>query len=359
MSKAASAPERFYRDMFEHAVWGMFQTTPDGHYLNANPALARVYGYDTPQAMMAALTDIGSQLYVEPTRREEFVGLMRENGAVVGFESTVHRRDGAVIWISESCREVRGSDGALVPLGTLVEAVETSGPELVQRYNMYPSVPVNGNAAAGTSSGQALALMEGLARGMQAGYAAEWTELAYQQSRTGNTAVFIFALSVLFVFLVLAAQYESWSLPLAIVLIVPMGVLSALAGVWARGMDNNILTQIGLVVLVALATKNAILIVEFARQLEQRGQATIDALVDACRLRLRPILMTALAFILGVAPLVVATGPSAEMRQVLGTAVFAGMLGVTAFGLILTPAFYAAIRALLGRRGGAKEAAAE
>ncbi|MGQ0676275.1 MAG: efflux RND transporter permease subunit [Rhodospirillales bacterium] len=246
--------------------------------------------------------------------------------------------------------KVRSAAGALVPLGTLVEVVETSGSELVQRYNMYPSVPLNGNAAPGTSSGQALAVMERLAGGMATGYSAEWTELAFQQTQTGNTAVFIFALSVLFVFLVLAAQYESWSLPLAIILIVPMGVLSALAGVWARGMDNNILTQIGLVVLVALATKNAILIVEFARQLEHRGLSTVDALVDACRLRLRPILMTAFAFILGVVPLVVATGPSAEMRQVLGTAVFAGMLGVTFFGLFLTPVFYAAIRALLLRR---------
>jgi HAE1 family hydrophobic/amphiphilic exporter-1 len=169
-------------------------------------------------------------------------------------------------------------------------------------------------------------------------------ELAYQERTTGNIAVYIFGLAVLFVFLVLAAQYESWGLPLAIVLIVPMSVLAALLGVSWRGMDNNVLTQIGLVVLVGLAAKNAILIVEFAKQAEQHGMGPIEAVVEACRLRLRPILMTAFAFILGVVPLVIATGPGAEMRQALGTAVFFGMLGVTFFGLFLTPVFYVAIR---------------
>jgi HAE1 family hydrophobic/amphiphilic exporter-1 len=193
--------------------------------------------------------------------------------------------------------------------------------------------------------------MERLAREtLPQGMSYQWTELAFQERATGNTAVYIFALSVLFVFLVLSAQYESWSLPLAIILIVPMAVLSALAGVMMRGMDNNILTQIGLVVLVGLAAKNAILIVEFAREAEQRdGLDPIAAVVEACRLRLRPILMTALAFILGVVPLVIATGPGAEMRQALGTAVFAGMLGVTLFGLFLTPVFYVAIRHLVLR----------
>jgi multidrug efflux pump subunit AcrB len=172
----------------------------------------------------------------------------------------------------------------------------------------------------------------------------EWTELAFQERQTGNLAIFIFALSVLFVFLVLAAQYESWSLPLSIILIVPMSILAALVGVSARGMDNNILTQIGLIVLVGLAAKNAILIVEFARHAESEGKSPIEAVVEACRLRLRPILMTSFAFILGVVPLMIATGPGAEMRQALGTAVFAGMLGVTIFGLFLTPVFYVAIR---------------
>lgn len=240
---------------------------------------------------------------------------------------------------------VRSSTGALIPLGTLVEMREVSGPDLVQRYNMYTSVAVQGNAGPGVSSGDALDAMETLIRQNLApslGFA--WTELAFQERQTGNTAVFIFALSVLFVFLVLAAQYESWSLPVAIILIVPMGVLSALIGVMIRGQDNNILTQIGLVVLVGLAAKNAILIVEFARQEESVGKSPVEAVIEACRLRLRPILMTAFAFILGVLPLVIATGPGAEMRQALGTAVFAGMLGVTVFGLFLTPVFYVAAR---------------
>ncbi len=241
---------------------------------------------------------------------------------------------------------VRSATGALVPLGTLVEIRETTGPDLVQRYNMYPSVPLQGNAAPGVSSGQSLAAMEALAaQVLPQGMSFQWTELAFQQRSVGNTAAFIFALSVLFVFLVLAAQYESWSLPLAIILIVPLAVLSALAGVMLRGMDNNILTQIGLVVLVGLAAKNAILIVEFAREAEAReGKDPIAAVVEACRLRLRPILMTALAFILGVVPLVIAQGPGAEMRQSLGTAVFFGMFGVTVFGLFLTPVFYVTIR---------------
>jgi HAE1 family hydrophobic/amphiphilic exporter-1 len=255
---------------------------------------------------------------------------------------------------------VRSSTGALVPLGTLVDVREVTGPELVQRYNMYASVPLQGDAARGVSSGQALDTMERLAREtLPQGTSFQWTELAFQERSTGNTAVFIFALSVLFVFLVLSAQYESWSLPLAITLIVPMAVLSALAGVMLRGMDNNILTQIGLVVLVGLAAKNAILIVEFAREAEARdGKDPVEAVVEACRLRLRPILMTAFAFILGVVPLVIATGPGAEMRQALGTAVFYGMLGVTLFGLILTPVFYVALRQLvLWLRRGRKPAA--
>ncbi len=241
---------------------------------------------------------------------------------------------------------VRSSTGALVPLGTLVDVREVTGPSLVQRYNMYVSVPLQGNAAPGTSSGQALDSMERLAKELfPQGISFQWTELAYQERSTGSTAVFVFGLSVLFVFLVLAAQYESWALPLAIILVVPMAVLSALLGVLIRGMDNNILTQIGLVVLVGLAAKNAILIVEFAREAEARdGKGPIPAVLEACRLRLRPILMTALAFILGVVPLVIASGPGAEMRQALGTAVFFGMLGVTLFGLFLTPVFYVALR---------------
>ena len=255
---------------------------------------------------------------------------------------------------------VRSANNALVPLGSLVDIKQINGPYLVQRYNMYTSVPLQGGAAPGISSGQALEEMEALAKDtLPAGLTTQWTELAFQERSTGDTAIFIFALSVLFVFLVLAAQYESWSLPLAIVLIVPMSVLSALVGVMARGMDNNILTQIGLVVLVGLAAKNAILIVEFARDAEaHQGLNPVEAVIEACRLRLRPILMTAFAFILGVVPLAIATGPGAEMRQALGTAVFAGMVGVTLFGLFLTPVFYVTIRLLVMRFGGKPAVAA-
>ncbi len=243
--------------------------------------------------------------------------------------------------------KVRSASGALVPLGTVVEVKDVTGPSLVQRYNMYVSVPLQGNAAPGISTGEALDLMAGVAaETLPQGTSFEWTELALQEKQTGNTAVLIFGLSVLFVFLALAAQYESWIMPFAIVLIVPLGVLAALLGVSLRGMDNNVLVQIGLIVLVGLAAKNAILIVEFARQAQDRGETAVDAAVEACRLRLRPILMTAFAFILGVVPLMIATGPGAEMRQALGTAVFSGMLGVTIVGLFLTPVFYVTLRTL-------------
>jgi hydrophobe/amphiphile efflux-1 (HAE1) family protein len=254
--------------------------------------------------------------------------------------------------------KVRSATGALVPLGTLIDILDTSGPSLVQHYNMYVSVPVQGNAAPGISTGSALDTMEGLAKQiLPAGTAFEWTEIAFQERNTGNTAIYIFALSVVFVFLALSAQYESWVLPLAIILIVPLAILAALIGVHLRGMDNNILTQIGLIVLIGLAAKNAILIVEFARQAQDDGKSAVEAAIEASHLRLRPILMTAFAFIFGVVPLMLATGPGAEMRQSLGTAVFSGMLGVTIFGLFLTPVFYVVLRAR--RRKPAPTAGAE
>jgi multidrug efflux pump subunit AcrB len=243
--------------------------------------------------------------------------------------------------------KVRSNDGHMVPLGSVATVKNIAGPSRVPRYNLYPAAAVIGGAAPGYSSGEALATMERLAdEVLPEGIGYEWTEIAYQEKATGNTAILAFILAVVFVFLLLAAQYESWTLPLAIILIVPMCLLSAISGVRIAGMDNNILTQIGFVVLVGLAAKNAILIVEFARDLEAQGRDRWEAAVEACRLRLRPILMTSFAFILGVVPLVIAEGAGAEMRRALGVAVFSGMLGVTFFGLIFTPVFYVLCRKL-------------
>jgi multidrug efflux pump len=247
--------------------------------------------------------------------------------------------------------KTRSATGAMVPLGSLVEIRRTTGPNRVLRYNMYPAAEINGDTAPGFSSGQAIAAMERLAAEvLPTGMGFEWTDLAYQENLASNIALFIFPLCVLFVFLVLAAQYESWLLPLAIILIVPMSLLSAIAGVWLRGMDNNILTQVGFVVLIGLAAKNAILIVEFAKDEQAAGKDRISAAIEACRLRLRPILMTSFAFILGVVPLFVATGAGAEMLRALGTSVFSGMLGVTFFGVFLTPVFYVVLRWFVERK---------
>jgi HAE1 family hydrophobic/amphiphilic exporter-1 len=236
---------------------------------------------------------------------------------------------------------VRSGSGAMVPLGSLVTLSDTSGPYRVVRHNLFPAAELQGDRIPGFSSGEALGAMEGLAdKLLPEGFGYEWTEIAYEERTQGNTAAAVFVLAVVFVFLLLAAQYESLLLPLAVILIVPMCLLAAILGVNLRGMDNNILTQIGLVVLVGLAAKNAILIVEFARQAEEAGEDRWAAAVSAARTRLRPILMTSFAFILGVVPLVIASGAGAEMRQALGTAVFFGMIGVTAFGLMFTPVFY-------------------
>ena len=242
----------------------------------------------------------------------------------------------------------RNAAGQLVPLSTVIAADYTTGPDRVIRYNAFPAADINGNSAPGVSSGQAIALMEQLAReNLPAGFAFEWTELTYQQKLAGSSAVWVFALCVLFAYLILAAQYNSWTLPLAVVLIVPLTLLSALVGVWLTGGDNNLFTQIALVVLVGLASKNAILIVEFAWEREHEGATPLEAVLAAARLRLRPIVMTSLAFIMGVVPLVFASGAGAEMRHAMGIAVFAGMLGVTLFGLFLTPLFYVALRRLV------------
>jgi multidrug efflux pump subunit AcrB len=222
-----------------------------------------------------------------------------------------------------------------------------AGPFRVPRYNVYPAAELDGSPAPGFSQGQAIQLMQKLAaETLPQGISYEWTDLAYQQIRAGDTAMFAFILGVVFVFLVLAAQYESLTLPLAVIMIVPMCLVAAITGVIWRGMDNNILTQVGFIVLIGLAAKNAILIIEFAKQLEDRGEERHRAAQHAAEMRLRPIIMTSLAFVLGVVPLVIAQGAGSELRQALGTAVFAGMIGVTIFGLIFTPAFYVISRAI-------------
>ncbi len=241
--------------------------------------------------------------------------------------------------------KVRNAQGDMVPLGTLLSVRGVNGPVMVPRYNMYPAATVNGNAGPGVSSGQAIGLMEKLVKSeIPPTMRYEWTELALLQLQTGNTAMYVFLLAVVLVFLVLAAQYESWTLPLAVILVVPMCLLCSVTGVILASMDINIFTQIGFVVLVGLACKNAILIVEFAKARREAGVPAREATLEACKLRLRPIIMTSLAFILGVVPLVLSSGAGAEMRRTLGTAVFAGMLGVTLFGIFLTPVFYYVIQ---------------
>ena len=247
----------------------------------------------------------------------------------------------------------RTQDGRMVPIGSLVSIGQTYGPDPVIRYNGYPAADLMGEADPRVmSSAQALAAIESLApQVLPGGMTLEWTDLSYQQVTQGNAALIVFPLAVLLVFLVLAALYESWVLPLAVILIVPMSLLSALVGVWLTGGDNNVFVQVGLVVLMGLASKNAILIVEFARELERDGRSVVDAALEACRLRLRPIVMTSVAFIAGVVPLVLSSGAGAEVRQVMGITVFAGMIGVTLFGLFLTPVFYVALRRFSTRRG--------
>ncbi|GGC21135.1 efflux RND transporter permease subunit [Pseudoduganella buxea] len=254
--------------------------------------------------------------------------------------------------------KVRNAKGEMIPLSSLMRVKDTYGPDRVQRYNNYVAADLNGGPAPGVSSGQAQAEMEKiLAETLPKGITYEWTDLTYQDILAGNTMIFVFPLCVLLVFLVLAAQYESWTLPLAVILIVPMSILCALVGVKLTGGDNNVFTQIALFVLVGLASKNAILIVEFARELEDHGRSIVEAALESCRLRLRPILMTSIAFIMGVLPLVFSSGAGSEMRHAMGVAVFAGMLGVTFFGLFLTPVFYVLLRTLAKRMEKQKPAA--
>jgi hydrophobe/amphiphile efflux-1 (HAE1) family protein len=319
-------------------VFSLFENSTPQLYLDIDRTKAQMLGINVPDVFAALQTYLGSS-YVND------FNLFGRTFRVVAQSDSAFRLDPSdVLKI-----RVRNGNGDAVPLGSFTTVRDISGPYRVPRYNLYPSAELDGTAAPGYSQGQAIQIMEKMAAELlPEGFGFEWTTLAFQQLRAGNTAIFAFILAVVFVFLVLAAQYESLTLPLAIVLIVPMCLVAAISGVIWRGQDNNILTQVGFVVLIGLAAKNAILIVEFAKQLEDHGRDRLAAAVEAARLRLRPILMTSFAFIFGVAPLVWAIGAGAELRQTLGTAVFAGMIGVTAFGLIFTPAFYVICRWISG-----------
>ncbi|HVV80524.1 MAG TPA: multidrug efflux RND transporter permease subunit [Pseudolabrys sp.] len=315
-------------------VFSLFENSTPQLYLDIDRTKAQLLGINI-QDVFSAL-----QIYLGSAYVNDF-NLFGRTFRVVAQAEDQYRMDRAdVLRI-----RVRNSSGETVPLGAFTTVRDISGPYRVPRYNLYPAAELDGNAAPGYSQGQAIQIMEKLAaETLPPGFGYEWTTLAFQQIRAGNTAMFAFTLAVVFVFLVLAAQFESLTLPLAVILIVPMCLVASIVGVVIRGFDNNILTQVGFVVLIALAAKNAILIVEFARQLEDQGRDRWGAAVEAARLRFRPILMTSLAFIFGVVPLVWALGAGAELRQTLGTAVFSGMIGVTAFGLIFTPVFYVVSR---------------
>ena len=315
-------------------VFTLFETSTPQVYLDIDRTKAQLLGINVQDVFNALQIFIGSS----------YVNDFNLFGRT--FRVTAEAREEDRQNIADVLKiRVRNSNGDTVPLGSFTTVTDIAGPYRVPRYNLFPAAEIDGAAAPGYSQGQAIAIMDKLAADtLPDGFATEWTTLAYQQIRAGNTAMFAFVLAVVFVFLVLAAQYESLTLPLAVIMIVPMCLVAAITGVILRGQDNNILTQVGFVVLIGLAAKNAILIVEFARQLEDQGRTRWDAAVEATRLRLRPILMTSFAFILGVTPLVWAIGAGAELRQTLGTAVFAGMIGVTAFGLVFTPVFYVIAR---------------
>jgi hydrophobe/amphiphile efflux-1 (HAE1) family protein len=315
-------------------VFTLFETSTPQLYLDIDRAKAELLGINVADVFSTLQVYLGSA-YVNDFNL--FGRTFR-----VTAQADAHYREDARDVLS---LRVRNANGDTVPLGSFTTVRSVSSSYRVPRYNLYPAAEIDGAAAPGYSQGQAIALMERLAAEvLPDGFGYEWTTLAFQQIKAGSTAAFAFSLAVAFVFLVLAAQFESLTLPLAVILIVPMCLVASITGVILRGMDNNILAQVGFVVLIGLAAKNAILIVEFAKQLEEQGRDRFAAAVEAARLRLRPILMTSLAFIFGVVPLVWAVGAGAELRQALGTAVFAGMIGVTAFGLVFTPAFYVVTR---------------
>jgi hydrophobe/amphiphile efflux-1 (HAE1) family protein len=325
-------------------VFTLFETSTPEVYLDIDRTKAQLLGINVQDVFNAL------QIYIGSSYVNDFNLFGRS------FRVTAQARDEDRQDIADVLKiRVRNSNGDTVPLGSFTTVSNIAGPYRVPHYNLYPAAEVDGAAAPGYSQGQAIAIMDKLAaETLPDGFATEWTTLAFQQIKAGSAAMFAFVLAVVFVFLVLAAQYESLTLPLAVIMIVPMCLVAAITGVLLRGQDSNILTQVGFVVLIGLAAKNAILIVEFARQLEDQGRSRWDAAIEATRLRLRPILMTSFAFILGVTPLVWAIGAGAELRQALGTAVFFGMIGVTAFGLIFTPVFYVIARyiAELGSRRG-------
>jgi hydrophobe/amphiphile efflux-1 (HAE1) family protein len=317
-------------------VFSLFETATPQLYLDIDRTKAQLLGIRMPD-VFAAL-----QIYLGSSYVNDFNLFGRTYRVVAQASSEFRSGTGDVLKI-----RVRNDNGDTVPLGSFTTVRDVSGPYRVPRYNLYPAAELDGAAAPGYSQGQAIQIMERLAAEiLPEGFSYEWTTLAFQQLRAGNTAIFAFVLAVVFVFLVLAAQFESLTLPLAVILIVPMCLVASITGVILRGQDNNILTQVGFIVLIGLAAKNAILIVEFAKQLEDQGRDRWSAAIEAARLRLRPILMTSFAFIFGVVPLVWAVGAGAELRQTLGTAVFSGMIGVTAFGLIFTPVFYVLSRGL-------------
>jgi multidrug efflux pump subunit AcrB len=331
MGKAAQTPGL-------QQVYSLFETSTPQLYLDIDRTKAQMLGIQVPDVFAALQTYLGS------TYVNDFNLLGRTFRVTAQADSAYRLEPSDVLKI-----RVRNDQGEAVPLGSFTTVRDISGPDRVPRYNLYPAAELDGSPAPGYSQGQAIELMEQLAaETLPQGFGYEWTTLAFQQLRAGSTAAFAFALAVVFVFLVLAAQYESLTLPLAVILIVPMCLIASITGVILRGQDNNILTQVGFIVLIGLAAKNAILIVEFAKQLEDGGRDRWSAAVEAAHLRLRPILMTSLAFIFGVVPLVWATGAGAELRQALGTAVFAGMIGVTLFGLLFTPTFYVISRWVAG-----------
>jgi hydrophobe/amphiphile efflux-1 (HAE1) family protein len=320
-------------------AFSLFETSTPQLYLDIDRTKAQMLGVNVSDVFQSLQVFVGSA-YVNDFN---LLGRTFRVIAQAGDEFRSDYRDVLKL-------RVRNASGDTVPLGAFTTVRDISGPYRVPRYNLYPSAELDGAAAPGYSQGQAIAIMEkAAAETLPDGFAYEWTTLAFQQLRAGNTGMFAFALAVVFVFLVLAAQFESLTLPLAVILIVPMCLVASITGVILRGQDNNILTQVGFVVLIGLAAKNAILIVEFAKQLEDRGRDRFAAAVEAARLRLRPILMTSFAFIFGVSPMVWSVGAGAELRQTLGTAVFSGMIGVTAFGLIFTPIFYVVCRKMAGR----------